>query len=42
MEDLERNYKEAVDKKKKVKAMVIINPGNPTGQVFSREDIEKV
>jgi aspartate/methionine/tyrosine aminotransferase len=25
-----------------MKAIVIINPGNPTGQVLSKENIEKI
>ncbi|CAJ0944649.1 unnamed protein product, partial [Mesorhabditis belari] len=37
--ELERSLKEA---KYDVKAIVIINPGNPTGQVLSRENIEVI
>ncbi|CAG4946232.1 unnamed protein product [Parnassius apollo] len=39
--ELERSWKEAsVDGH--VRALVIINPGNPTGQVLTRENIEKI
>lgn len=41
MEELERSYAEA----KKIcapRAIVIINPGNPTGQVLTRENIEGI
>lgn len=39
--ELERSYEEnksCYD----IKAIVIINPGNPTGQVLSRENIEEI
>ncbi|CAH2039109.1 unnamed protein product, partial [Iphiclides podalirius] len=39
--ELERSWREAeVDSH--VRALVIINPGNPTGQVISRENIERI
>lgn len=37
-ERLEEARQDAID----VKALVIINPGNPTGQVFSRKDLEVI
>merc|ERR1712183_270732 len=40
-QELERSIKEA-KKKCAVRAIVIINPGNPTGQVLTRENIEAV
>jgi len=40
-QELERSIKEA-KKKCDVRAIVIINPGNPTGQVLTRENIEAV
>lgn len=39
--ELERAYNAAKDKSE-IKAIVIINPGNPTGQVQSRDNIEAV
>ncbi|XP_033213453.1 alanine aminotransferase 1 [Belonocnema kinseyi] len=39
--ELERAYKEA-EKTSKPRVLVVINPGNPTGQVLSRENIEQV
>merc|ERR1712012_299753 len=39
--ELERSYQAAKDKCD-VKAIVVINPGNPTGQVLSRANIEAV
>jgi aspartate/methionine/tyrosine aminotransferase len=42
MEELERSYSEATKAGKKVKAMVIINPGNPTGAIFTSQTIEKI
>ena len=39
--ELERSYQAAKDKSD-IKAIVIINPGNPTGQVLSRDNIEAV
>ena len=40
-QELERSIKEA-KKKCDVRAIVIINPGNPTGQVLTRGNIEAV
>lgn len=41
-EDLIKNYEIAKKKNLNVKAIVIINPGNPTGQLFGKEDIDKI
>merc|ERR1712037_605176 len=41
VKELERSIKEAKTRCK-VRAIVIINPGNPTGQVLTRENIEAV
>jgi alanine transaminase len=41
-QELERSYANAVDKGINVKSIVVINPGNPTGQVFSEKDLERV
>lgn len=41
-EELEKAYFEATAKGVNVKALTLINPGNPTGQVMSQEDLEKV
>lgn len=40
-EELERSYNEGM-KQYNVRALVVINPGNPTGQVLSRENIETI
>jgi len=39
--ELERAYQAAKDKAD-IKALVVINPGNPTGQVLTRENVEAV
>ena len=39
--ELERSYNATKDKSD-IKAIVIINPGNPTGQVLTRDNIEAV
>ena len=39
--ELERAYQAAKDKSD-IKAIVVINPGNPTGQVLTRENLEAV
>lgn len=39
--ELERSLAEA-EKKCKVRAIVVINPGNPTGQVLTRDNIESI
>nr|ALB24938.1 alanine aminotransferase [Euplotes vannus] len=40
--ELERSYAEATDKGINVRSMVVINPGNPTGQVLTQEDLNRV
>ena len=40
--ELENKYAEAKEQGLDVKALVMINPGNPTGQVYTREDIEVI
>lgn len=39
---LNKSYEEATAKGVEVKALIAINPGNPTGQVFSRKSIEAI
>lgn len=39
--ELERSYEEN-QSKCSIKAIVVINPGNPTGQVLSRQNIEQL
>ena len=41
MKDLERAY-QAAKNKSDIKAIVVINPGNPTGQVLTRDNLEAV
>ncbi|CAK1544806.1 unnamed protein product [Leptosia nina] len=41
VEELERSYQEASEHSRVV-ALVVINPGNPTGQVLSRQNIEEI
>ena len=41
-EELERRLHEALSDGLNVKAMALINPGNPTGQVYTREDLEVI
>ena len=42
MEDLAKNYRNAYDMGMKIKAIVVINPGNPTGQVMTKSNLEDV
>lgn len=42
VEELERAYKQATDKGVKVRALVVINPGNPTGQILQESDLKRV
>ena len=42
VEELERAYQEAVEAGIDVRAMVLINPGNPTGQVLSEANVQSV
>lgn len=39
-EELERSYNEAKDGKRDVRAIAVINPGNPTGSVLSLDDVK--
>jgi alanine transaminase len=39
---LERSYQEALKKGIRVRSLVVINPGNPTGAIFSPETIKKI
>ncbi|MGC8866871.1 MAG: aminotransferase class I/II-fold pyridoxal phosphate-dependent enzyme [Elusimicrobiales bacterium] len=41
-QELERSIKEAIGKGINPKAIVVINPGNPTGSVLSRENIRMI
>ena len=41
-EELERSISSARKAGKTVKAIVVINPGNPTGAIFSEETIQKI
>lgn len=40
--ELERSIEDARKKGKKCKALVVINPGNPTGSILNEETIKKV
>jgi alanine transaminase len=40
MQELERSLGEAKAKGVKVTSLVLINPGNPTGQVLSKESVK--
>eukprot|EP01064_Diplonema_japonicum_P004321 TRINITY_DN12802_c0_g2_i1.p1 TRINITY_DN12802_c0_g2~~TRINITY_DN12802_c0_g2_i1.p1 ORF type:complete len:493 (+),score=117.67 TRINITY_DN12802_c0_g2_i1:49-1479(+) len=42
IDELERAYKEATEAGKKIRALVVINPGNPTGQVLSKDVIRDI
>lgn len=42
LEELERAYDHAVASGTKVRALVLINPGNPTGQVLSQANVQAV
>ena len=42
IEELEKAYKQASNQSIEPKALVIINPGNPTGQVLTKENIEDI
>lgn len=41
-DELERSYAEAIDSGSNPKAIVVINPGNPTGQVLGESDLARV
>ena len=40
--ELERSYAEACDRGVDVKSLVVINPGNPTGQVLREQNLEEI
>ena len=42
MKDLEENYKKGKASGLSIKAIVVINPGNPTGQVMSEQDLKDI
>lgn len=42
MDDFAFQYKKAVDSGLRVKAVVVINPGNPTGQVMTKDNLINV
>ena len=42
LQELERAYQTAVDSGINVNSFVLINPGNPTGQVLSRENVHDI
>jgi aspartate/methionine/tyrosine aminotransferase len=42
IEELERSYQESVKQGKNIKAIVVINPGNPTGSILSTDTIAKI
>eukprot|EP00828_Plagiopyla_frontata_P045280 TRINITY_DN76_c0_g2_i1.p1 TRINITY_DN76_c0_g2~~TRINITY_DN76_c0_g2_i1.p1 ORF type:complete len:510 (-),score=78.12 TRINITY_DN76_c0_g2_i1:118-1647(-) len=42
MESLQQSYDEATKKGIKVKAIVVINPGNPTGSILDEENIRDI
>ena len=42
LEEMEKALNEADKEGKNVKALVIINPGNPTGSILTAETIEKI
>lgn len=41
IDELERSFAESKDKFD-MKALVVINPGNPTGQVLTKENIQEI
>lgn len=42
LDELQKSYDEYVNSGHRVKAMVIINPGNPTGNILSEENIADI
>jgi alanine transaminase len=42
MPGLEKLFKKTVDEGRTPKCMVVINPGNPTGQILSRDNISDI
>eukprot|EP00013_Stygamoeba_regulata_P027954 CAMPEP_0177664696 /NCGR_PEP_ID=MMETSP0447-20121125/20645_1 /TAXON_ID=0 /ORGANISM="Stygamoeba regulata, Strain BSH-02190019" /LENGTH=502 /DNA_ID=CAMNT_0019170713 /DNA_START=88 /DNA_END=1596 /DNA_ORIENTATION=+ len=41
-EELERSFREATVGGQNIRALVVINPGNPTGQVFTEDNIRQI
>ena len=41
-DELVKRYEKAINQGTKIKAIVVINPGNPTGSVMSRESLEEL
>ena len=42
MEKIEKSYKDHKDKGVNVKAIAVLNPGNPTGQVLTKENLKQI
>jgi alanine transaminase len=42
LKELERAYEKSVKEGKKIKAIVVINPGNPTGSILNGDTIKNV
>jgi alanine transaminase len=42
MEELERSLRDAIEEGIDVRALVLINPGNPTGQVLSENAVQDI
>lgn len=42
MGETQKSYQQAEKDGKKVKAIVVINPGNPTGAIFNEDTIKKI
>lgn len=42
IEEIERSYEQAVKEGIKPKAIVVINPGNPTGSIITRDRIQEI
>ncbi len=42
VKDVKNQIKEALSNNIKLRCIVVINPGNPTGQVLSKENIEEI
>jgi len=42
VDELKRSYEEALKKDVEIRALVIINPGNPTGQVLTEDNMKQI
>jgi aspartate/methionine/tyrosine aminotransferase len=42
VKNVKKQIKEALSNNIKLRCIVVINPGNPTGQVLSKENIEEI